>query len=365
MTELSWLERMGLFALGRGARMWPAPTSPVSELDAEERKELRRISQHAVVRAGIAGALSAGVTAIVTLQVIELEHTDAVRYWQWVGGASALTAALEVAYLYWDTLRAVRHMAKSSGVVLYAGETLDHGVALSLARAALELPNPGHNPLGVDPHREANRWQLVAASVLYKTKIALSTFLLKALLRRVLGRLAARAALEFIAVPVTALWNMVVCYRVLREARIRAMGPSLAKDLAHWVRGDGELANSPEFARLVAWALGTSIVKNQFVHPNWVALIDHLLLPGSMEHDFGDCPRFLATFKAAPSPYRRAALRALIAAALLDGRFSRLERQWIEVVFVMAGLEPPLEEVERACRAFVAGDGFDPRPFQI
>jgi hypothetical protein len=257
-------------------------------------------------------------------------------------------------------------MAKASGVALYAGETLDEAVALALARAALELPNPRDNVLGVDPHREANRWQLFAASLLYKAKIALSTFVLKALIRRVFGRLAARAALEFVAVPVTAIWNMVVCARVLREARIRAMGPSLASDLARWVVGDGGgRGMSTELSRLVAWALGTSIVKNRRVHPNWAALVAQLKLPGKFEGDFGDCPRFLAAFKAASQPARHAALRALVAAALLDGRFSRLERAWIEVVFTMAGLAPPLAEVERACQAFVAGDGFEPGAFRI
>lgn len=367
LNELSWLERAGLNALGRGAHAWPVPTSPVSELDAVERRELRTIERSAVLRAGIAGALSAATTALVTMQVLELEQTDAVRYWQWVGGASAITAVLEVAYLYWDSLKAVRQMAKSSGVTLYAGDALNHGVALSLARAALELRSPRSNPLMVDPHREASRWQLLAASLLYKAKVALSTFLLKALLRRVLGRLAARAALEFVAVPVTAIWNMVVCYRVLREARIRAMGPSLAKELARWIVGSEEYngKNSSEFMRLVAWALGTSIVKNQRVHPNWVALIEHLDLPQHLEGDWGDCPRFLVTFKSADLPHQRAALRALIAAALLDGRFSRLERQWLEVVFTVVGLPAPLAEVAHACHAFVAGDGFDPAPFQI
>lgn len=360
------MERVGLRALENGARAWPPPTTPVSELDASERRALRDIERYAVLRAGIAGALSAGVTALVATRVLELEQSDVTRYWLWVGGAGALTSVVEVGYLYWDSLRAVRLMAKASGVALYAGETLDRGVALSLARAALELPSPGSNPLGVDPHREARRWQLIAASVLYKAKVALSTFLLKALLRRVFGRLAARAALEFVAVPVTAVWNMVVCDRVLREARIRAMGPSLAKELARWIVGSTTSpGGSPETSRLVAWALGTSIVKNRRVHPNWVALITHLDLPGQLEGDFGDCPRFLAAFKTASQSSQRAALRALVSAALLDGRFSRLERQWIEVVFTMAGLTPPLAEVARACGAFVAGDGFDPTPFRI
>lgn len=366
MAQLSWLERVGVVALGRGAHLWPAPTSPVSELDHDERRVLRRIERRAVLRAAVAGALSALGSAVVTVGVLDLEQTDPVRYWQWVGGVSVVTALLEVGYLYWDALDAVRQMAKASGVSLYSERALDRGVALALARAALELPTPHQNALGVDPHRHARRWQLVVASLVYKAKVAASTFLLKALLRRVLGRFVARAALEFVAVPVTAAWNAVVCYRVLREARLRAMGPSLAQELAQWIAGPGEgLRQSEAGLRLTAWALGCAIVKNQFVHPNWVALLEHLKLPGTLSGDFGDCPQFLRALGAASEADQRPALRALVAAALLDGRLLRAERRWLIDAFGVANRPPPLVELERACRAFVAGDGFEPGHFRI
>src|SRR5690606_29955414 len=38
------------------------------------------------------------------------------------------------------------------------------------------------------------------------------------------------------AVPVTTVWNMFVSRKVLREARLRVMGPSLASTLAQWVQ---------------------------------------------------------------------------------------------------------------------------------
>lgn len=352
----------------RGADSWAPAASPVSQLDAIERAGLRKIERGAVVRAGLVGAVSAGITAAVAFRVSHLEQADVIAYWQWVGGVGAVTAALEVTYLYWDALRSVRQMAKVSGVRLYAGQTLDQGVAISLARAALELPTPRENPLGVDPHREARRWRLFLIALLYKAKIGLSTFLLKVVIRRIFGRLLARAAFEFVAIPVTALWNVFVCHRVLREARIRAMGPSFAKELAAWILAPIREAGgpSPQDLRLIAWALGTSIVKNGFVHPNWVALMAHLELPEKTDGDFGDCPRFLAQLKTAPAPRQRAGLRALLAAAILDGRISRLERQWVEVAFAMTvPRAAPLTEMSEACRAFCAGDGFDPTPFRV
>lgn len=364
LPALSWLERLGVQSIGRGAQSWPPPTNSVSELDAEERKSLRALERGAVARAALAGATSAGITALVATRLGHLEEPEPITYWTWIGVVGVVTSILEVAYLYWDALASVRRMAQVSGVRLFEQDTLDHAVAVSLARAALELPTPADNPLRVDPHREARRWQLLLISLFYKAKIALSTFVLKVLLRRVFGRLLARAAFEFVAVPVTALWNAAVCRRVLREARVRTMGPSLAKEMSVWILEPLAGSDRPtDGVRLIAWALGTSIVKNALVHPNWVVLVRHLELPASLSGDFGDANGFLLALEHADSSTRTSVLRALLAAAILDGRISRLERQWLVTAFDRAGLAAPIREAECACRAFLAGDGFDAASF--
>lgn len=364
LPALSWLERLGVRTIGRGAQSWLPPTNSVSELDAEERKSLRALERGAVARAALAGAASAGITAAVAMRLSHIEEPEPVTYWTWVGLVGVVTSIAEVAYLYWDALASVRRMAKVSGVRLFAEDTLDHAVAVSLARAALELPTPADNPLRVDPHREARRWRLLLISLFYKAKIALSTFVLKVLLRRVFGRLFARAAFEFVAVPVTALWNAAVCRRVLREARVRTMGPSLAKEMSAWILEPlVGLERPADAVRLIAWALGTSIVKNGFVHPNWVVLVRLLQLPASLSGDFGDAKGFLVALEQAKPATRTAVLRALLAAAILDGRVSRLERQWLVETFDRAGLAAPVREAEHACRAFLAGDGFDTASF--
>ncbi len=48
------------------------------------------------------------------------------------------------------------------------------------------------------------------ASLLYKAKIALTNFLLKGVLRSVIGQSLATVALELVTVPVTGVWNAVV-----------------------------------------------------------------------------------------------------------------------------------------------------------
>lgn len=88
--------------------------------------------------------------------------------------------------------------------------------ATALARAALELPNRPDPRIPVNPYREASKAMLVAAAILYKLKIGLTNFLLKALIRRLGGRTLLRSWAPFVAVPVTALWNAWVA-RVVAE----------------------------------------------------------------------------------------------------------------------------------------------------
>lgn len=380
MNELSRLERWGVGALASKAQTWAestelshdssnnrfdASSNPVHVLDTQERAQLLRIERGAMIRAGIAGAVSGAVSAAAATWAAPLEAQEPVRYWGVVLGVSGVAAVIEIGYLYWDGVRAVRELARASGVRLYSGDTLQRGVALALARAALELPSPNSNVLSVDPYREATRWRVVLASLVYKAKIALTGFVAKALLRRAFGRLATRAALEAVAIPVTAVWNMVVCRWVIREARLRAMGPSLARELAAWLT---TIDGTEVKLELVAWALGTSVVKNRQVHPNWSALVEELGLPAGLSEsgrDLGDCTRFLGALKAAPGVERRAALRALIAAAILDGKVSRLELAWLEVTFAVAGYALPEKAVHDACKAFVAGNGWNAQAFEI
>ena len=61
-------------------------------------------------------------------------------------------------------------------------------------------------------------------------------------MRRILGRVAVRSVLgalvPFVAVPVTATWNALLTWKLLREARIRAMGPSAVAELVDGVFSD-------------------------------------------------------------------------------------------------------------------------------
>ncbi len=342
---------------------------PIHVLNADEQRELRRIERGAVWRAAVAGALSGLASALAAIwahRFIAPDGTpystaDGAKFWAVVGVATLIASIFEIGYLYWDALRAVHSMATAAGLRLSAatlsGEQKE--VALALARAALELPNPPHRVFGVDPKRESIRAFVVVASLLYKAKIALTTLLIKGGLRSMLGQVMGRAVLELVTVPVTAVWNAVVCFLVVREARLRTMGPSAAVELighalADWV---------PSAAgRIAAFrSVASAVVRTRDCHPNHHALLRVLVERlGPVDFDeVDDALRFLDEIRGLEPQDHRLVLRLLVIAAVIDGKLTRAERRLLRDAFRACGRPLAIERVERLRRAFYAGAGLD------
>lgn len=358
------LERLGTSFLRGGAEAAASADDPIHVLNPVERAGLRRVVRGAVLRAALAGVLNAIATGLGELYAHTHlgpmpEHatlTQRASYWGVFGVAAIVFAVLEIAYLYWDGLRSVRKLAAVAGLELRAD--VNEQVALALARAALELPNPPESTLGVDPHREASRAQLVFASIVYKLKISVTNFLFKALLQRALGRFATRFLLAFAAIPINAAWNALVCWAVLREARIRVMGPSAALEMLEMVL-EKEATISPQLAAAIHQAVGSAVVRTRELHPNHVAVLSaarQRLGDPAPGLEIDDTRAFLRALAALEDDERRIVLRVLAAAAILDGRLVRAERRLLVEAYAAAQIPPGLAHVEHLRRAFVAGD---------
>jgi hypothetical protein len=262
-------------------------------------------------------------------------------YWSVFGTGAVLFAAVEILYLGWDGLRSVTRLSAVAGMELSAAENRE--VALALARAALELPNPPEAVLGVNPHREASRAQLIAASAVYKL---------------MLPRMATRYLLAFTAVPINGLWNGLVCWSVLREARIRVMGPSAALEMLAAVL-ENEPVPRPELTMAIHRAVGSAIVRTRELHPNHVAIVRAVRQrlgepPADIELDDSDV--FLKQLPELEPAERRVVLRVLAIAAILDGRLVRAEKRLLAEAYTAADAPPCVAHVEKLRRAFVAGD---------
>jgi hypothetical protein len=343
---MSRLERLGIRLFKR--------LSARREPDAE--RDTRRIQRGAVARASIIGALCTLATSALELHWQPFQEAgDTVGYWIRMGIAVAIFTVVEIALLYWSSLRAVHRIARAAKLDLFPGG--DTAVAAAMARAALEIPNPHTNLFGIDPRREASKARLFLATAVYKAKRGLSNFVVKAVLRRVLGRALVRAWLPFVAVPITALWNGVVCWLVMREARIRALGAKAARDQVQAIfAGAPELTDAGKVAALRAVA--ASVVRKEDMHPNLVVMLEavtaHVGRPQAEEID--DSKRFLESLPALPPAEQSIVLDLLDLAAILDGRLSGGEKKLLDEARRACGREPDLEPARRRLRAFLDGE---------
>lgn len=358
------LDRFGQDFLRRNAERAAVADDPIHVLNPVERAGLRRVARGALMRAVAAGVVNAITTGLGDLYAQHLfgpvasqtTLSQRAAYFAVFGGAAVVFAGLEVAYLGWDGLRAVTRLSAIAGLELSGPENRE--VALALARAALELPNPPEAVMGVNPHREASRAQLILASAVYKLKIAVTNFLFKQLLLHAAPKLATRYVLAFTAIPINALWNGLVCWSVLREARIRVMGPSAALEML-----DAVLEHQPRPSAALASAMhravASAIVRTRELHPNHVAIVRALRQrlgepPAGVELD--DSEAFLKELPPLAAAERRVVLRTLAAAAIIDGRLVRAERRLLAEAYAAAEITPGLGHVEKLRRAFVAGD---------
>ena len=181
--------------VGMGAR--PLHGDAVHFLNPEERRNLRRIERNAVLRAGAAGAFAASLGAVVSVLARPLlgDEPDDISWLEYLRylAVTLLTALpvaiVELSFIYWNAIISVHRLAEAAGVALFrpdddSDDDSDEIFAAVLARAALEIPNPPRPMFGINPRREASRWRLLLATVVYKAKVSLSNFVLRKLLVR-------------------------------------------------------------------------------------------------------------------------------------------------------------------------------------
>jgi len=351
----SVLERVAISALVRRSLEVRAVSErrPPPHLDPQIHRDLMRIEQWAIARAALAGALSAALASLAELSG---------KTWLLLL-VMAVATGLEIAFLYWDALRTVHLLAERAGLQLLPNHDDDgpSTITLSLARAAMELPDPSTGPLDINALRGASRLRLVLEALLYKAKIGLTNFLVRLVVRRLVGRATVRYLLVFISVPITALWNGVVCWLIVRQARFRVIGPSAVDQALRRFFPDTQTLTRAFAEALVRAAAATAVSKRR-LHPHLVLLLEGLHeRTGRISVAEADDPaRMLEALGTLNRDERKPVLMVLALALVLDGGVTKAEaRLWIRCLEI-SGCVFPVDYVENLRRAFVRGE---PLPF--
>lgn len=361
---------VGYFKRRSGER--PPPTSSadaVHFLNSDERRALKKVEQAAVLRAAGAGAFAAtlGATISVVARPIlgdEPGETTGLQYVEYV----ALTvlfmvpvAIVELSFIYWNAIASVHKLAEAAGVSLFREgdereDNEDEMFAAVLARAALEIPNPPRPLFGIDPRRETSKTRLIVATVFYKLKVALTNFVLRRLLVRLFGRAGMRSWIPFVSVPITAMWDAFVCRRALREARLRAMGPSAAVEIVESLLGEAQV--SPALQEVMMRAVGVAVVRSGDFHPNLVSLFEVLRRRfGRLDTaGYDDVQVMLELLQRLDPGEQATGLKMLAIACVFDGRIREKEWHFLARAYASTGRTLPRAAVQTWRRAFIDGD---------
>ncbi|MBS1946233.1 MAG: hypothetical protein JST47_00555 [Bacteroidetes bacterium] len=330
-----WLEKFGVYYLGIFGRR-ELGHNVFDFTDEELNKRIDRIS----VRGILLSALTGLVCVWPTVYIDVLEHNEPflVQY-GWVAGATLISVAIEFYLLFIIALHAVHSVSRLINIHAHKNDFLSKGpfnVTNILARAALELPDPEMEILGIDPFERISKRNLFILGLLYKLKIVITNFISKFLLRWSFGEAIAGISVNYIALPVECFWNGVVLHRVVTEARLRLMGFALSNHIADNVLHDGLMEQLSDEAKSGCLrAIGNAVVMAKNYHPNMIVLLLRFqhLLHISQDRQYDNWGLLISCLQKINEKERNFLLDLFTVAVSFDGKISELENEKLKEVY--------------------------------
>jgi len=295
------------------------------------------ITAFAAVIAFAIGALTTFVT--IWIEWTFQETMETVPYYMLYGGVLVIMLVLEMAVLFWLGLKTVYSLACLTGHNQPSERSclpVDDAVPNILARAALEVPDPIINYLGIDPLKHLSKSKLFMVAFLYKAKVILSSVAVKFLLIRIFGKGEARAAFSWVAIPITGIWDAFTLYKVAREARLRLFGNKLAEHIVNNILNEDFIDQLSPIAREGAVrAVATMMVLAQNYHPNMLVLLLRLCDTFNIDDKktYDSWEDLLLLLDEVSTSERYFLLDLLSVSAAFDGHLSRLEQHHLPEAF--------------------------------
>ena len=329
--------------------------------------KLSRVRRNAVAWAVLSGVISGSIIGgseawlrLVYMGGIEnMSFWDQFPYWAAFYAFVGIITIVEMAFLYWNALDATARVNALLGTPL-DGEERSEFLALGLARAALESPNPHQVIHGVDPYALMPRWRLIAQNLLYKAKVGASSFILRIVMRRAFARAALRGFIPLLAIPLYAVWNAWITWRVVNEARLRALGPGAIDTVVDLVKShDGGL--SEEAVDILLHGVAETVMRGYDAHPNYILLIKRLVeeVDPEREEIETDWESDRDNLDRLDKDEKTIVLDVLTLATVLAGSPRRAQRRFLAEVHEQAGRRLDPKALKKLAKAFTAGKGVE------
>ena len=249
--------------------------------DADKRLDL--LCRMAIIRAGIVGLLSGLVVIFFALLLRDFEfggQNQKLIFAVVLALIGFITTGMELVFLYKDSLNTASRMAKVINLPQEEIEKMDveHAIGPWLIYAALGAPGYRGTLFGIDPLEKIGTLGLLIRKVLKKVGAASSFTFFKAILRRIwvriIGRVATRAYVELLALPIFILFNIIGMKHTMSEMRSRLVGHELTPKLIQHTFPEGLESINPGLRRATLEGLTQRITTARYLHPNQIRVLE-------------------------------------------------------------------------------------------
>ncbi len=294
------------------------------------------ISTYTVIIAFLVGALTTIPTVL--FEIYYKNSYTPFYYYLILGAITIILLIIEISILYWLGMRSSYTLTELIGYDETNKDNLppEYDIKKIMVRSALELDDLTIQYLGLDLEKHVSKKWVLFSSLLYKAKIVLTSAIARILLAKLFARETLRFGFVWVSVPVTAFWDAIVMYRVIKDTQLRLFGYHLSKYIIDEILTDKVLDKySPHTVEGTIRAVSTMIVLAKNYHPNNIILLirlsNHLNINEAKDYD--DLDKFLEYLKNS-SKEERHLLRTLSGiSAVFDGKLNKKEKKALILIF--------------------------------
>jgi len=295
------------------------------------------ISTYTVIIAFLVGALT--TTPAVLFEIYYKHNYDNIlHYYLILGLITIVFLAIEVYILYWLGMRSSYTLTELIGYSDSNQENLppEYDIKKIMIRSALELDDLSIEYLNLKLDKHISKKWVLISSLLYKAKVVLTSAITRILLTKLFARETLRVGFVWVSVPVTAFWDAIVMYRVIKDARLRLFGYHLSKYITEEIFNDKVLDNlSPHTIEGTIRAVSTIIVLAKNYHPNNIILLMRLTnhFDISEAKDYDDLDKYLEFLENSTEEEKHLFRTLSGISAVFDGKLNREEKKALRKIF--------------------------------
>ncbi len=341
-------ERLGLWYFKRisSAHQGEYDENGALYLSDDERKNIRRIVNKSVFNAGVIGIASSFIsflylfnirTEVVTISDF-LADKNLVYLFQYIG-LTLILSLIEMIVLFFDTMHSSLKLVQSVNQELFKKDDTEKNFALTVSRAALEIPNPRLSEINIDPLKDSNKFRRIILILIYKAKASITKLFFKYIVQRAIGKTLSRAYFAVLAIPVVGFWNSYEAWRTIVEVKIRVLGPSTVTDILDFYKYQN-ISYKGQLQMIRAVTI--SIIVAEDLHPNLELLYKGLVSSSEVNirnSNINNRELFIERFAELSEIEKKYALEIMEYSIMLTGRTNYRKKVFLKRAYQVCNLD--------------------------